>query len=158
MNARIADNRIVRHGLIAAICYAILGPVTVIAQEGSPVMQTVEDRSLQLARGNAEVLYYDADLGTVIIGDAAVAVASVAQSNSFVLTGLSEGKTNAIVLDGEGKMIDKIVLHVFAPGQRIVVWRGMRRDVQSCDPSCALLEDAPPVSSEASSIEKPGAR
>lgn len=148
MPCRAEKSRSVRRLKAAALVGAFAGCPPVGAQEALPNVATAlpSARTMVIERGRAALLEYEAQLGTVILGDSAVAIASVAQSDSLVLTGLTEGATNAIVLDDEGRRIDEINLHVIWSGHRIVVWHGRARDEQICDPFCAPASGAAPVS------------
>ncbi len=153
MPGREKEFRPARRLKAAALAAAIAGCPSAGAQEALPslVAAPPSARTLVIERGRAALLEYEAELGTVILGDSAVAIASVARSDSIVLTGLAEGATNAIVLDGEGRRIDEINLRVIRSGRRIVVWRGLAREVQICNPSCAPEGEAAPVSATAES-------
>jgi hypothetical protein len=102
-----------------------------IAQEAA-----LTARSLTVARGQAEIRRYLREPGTVIVGDAEVAAASIATSDILVLTGLQPGETNIIVLDDSGAEIDHIALRVVERGTTVVVRRGQERELLRCDPTC----------------------
>lgn len=102
----------------------------------------VSATALTVALGQAELRRYSREPGTIIVGDASVAAASIATSDILVLTGLQPGKTNVIVLDDSGAEIDHIVLSVVEPGTMIVVRRGQERQLVRCDPTCAPLDEA----------------
>ena len=123
-------------GLAAALCAGAAG-----AQEPTQ-SSTGPGAVLALTAGRAEVLRYDSTIGTVIVGDPAVAAASVAQSDSLVLTGIGAGETNVIVLDEAGDEMDRIVLSIPPRGWQIVIWHGTERDVLSCERFCRPADGA----------------
>ena len=97
---------------------------------------------LTIMPGYAEIIRYTQELGTVIVGDAAIVVASIAASDILILTALQAGVTNVIVLDDDGAQIDQFVLRVALPGSNIVVRRALEREIMRCNPLCAPIEEA----------------
>ncbi len=127
-----------------------------------PLEQESATGHLTVPLGQAEVVRYSREPGTVIIGDPAVAAASIAASDVLVLTGLQAGETNLIVLDDGGVQIDRMTLRVVEPGDTIVVRRGLDRQVVRCRPLCSPTDAsgfAPSGSSfpRASEAPDPGA-
>ena len=94
-----------------------------------------------IAPGQVELRRYSREPGTVIVGDAEVAVASIVSSKILVLTGLQPGETNVIVLDDGGDEIDQVTLRVVERGDTVVVRRGLERQLLRCDPACAPLDE-----------------
>lgn len=92
--------------------------------------------------GQAEIIRYTQEPGTVIVGNAEVVVASIAASDILVLTGLQVGVTNVIVLNDDGAQIDQFVLRVALPGNNIVIRRALERQIMRCNPLCAPIEEA----------------
>jgi Flp pilus assembly secretin CpaC len=92
--------------------------------------------SLTLLVGEAEVVRYPREPGTVIIGDPRIATASLATSDIVVLTGLEAGETNLIVLDDSGAQIDRVNLRIVDRGETVVMRRGVERVVLRCHPLC----------------------
>jgi len=86
----------------------------------------------------AKLVRIESPAHTVIVGNPAIADATVFDPNTLVITGRSYGTTNLIVLDEKGKPIADEVLSV-APPQTTTV-QIHRRDARftfSCDPNCA---------------------
>lgn len=111
------------------------------SQDGSLAQERAKVR-LTLPLGQAEVVRYSREPGTVIIGDPAVAAASIAASDILVLTGIQAGETNLIVLDDGGAQIDRMTLRVVERGDTVVLRRGLERQVLRCNPLCSPT-DAP---------------
>jgi len=105
------------------------------------VSQIRAQSRLTISPGHAEIIRYKQEPGTVIIGDAEVAVASIVTSDILVLTGLRAGVTNVIVLDDNGAQIDQIVLRVAMPGTTVIVQRALKRQVLRCDPRCSPVDE-----------------
>ena len=110
---------------------------------------------LTIPPGHAEIIRYAQEPGTVIVGDATIAVASIAGPDILVLTGLRAGVTNVIVLDDDGTEIDQVALRVALPGRTIVVRRELERQVLRCDPRCAPTDESGPAAAPAAPVPAP---
>ncbi len=108
--------------------------------------QTDQQTWLSIRPGQAEIIRYNKEPGTVIVGNSEIAVASFARSDTLILTGLQAGVTNVIVLDDDGEQIDRINLRVALSGQNVTVSRALDRQVLLCDPLCSPLGEAGIVS------------
>ena len=113
--------------LHAAISVAALAAVTgAQAEPGIEVIMN-QARIVKLARA--------AD--TIVVGNPAIADASVQDANTIVLTGRGFGVTNLVVLDSDGAaVIDEQVTVVRQTAQSVRIYR--RADIQtlSCTPYC----------------------
>ncbi len=106
------------------------------AVDGQPAGRPRTNDMLTLLVGQAEVVRYAQEPRTIIIGDPAVATASLATSDILVLTGLEAGETNLIVLDDSGVQIDRMTLRIVERGETVVLRRGIEREVLRCHPLC----------------------
>ena len=103
--------------------------------------------SLQVTVGHSRVLIGDAPFGTIIIGDDTIAGASLGPGNSIILTGLTAGSTNLIVL-GEGltPVLETRVAVVPVAGalrSTVTVTKGIQiREVYECRKSCQRMAEA----------------
>lgn len=98
-------------------------------------------RDVVLTTGYAEVFAYDVAPVAVILGDAEVAAANVTVADVLVLTARASGATNVIVLNEEGREIDRFRLMVRDSGGAVAVRRGVSRQVLRCDPGCRSAEE-----------------
>lgn len=74
---------------------------------------------------------------TVIIGNPAIAQATLSDDKTVVLTGKTPGSTNLIVMDADGGEVANIIVSVVAAGGRLVtVDEGNGRATYSCSDSC----------------------
>ncbi|ASY57857.1 pilus assembly protein N-terminal domain-containing protein [Sinorhizobium sp. CCBAU 05631] len=74
---------------------------------------------------------------TLIIGNPAIAHATLSDDKTVILTGKTPGSTNLIVMDAEGGEVANIVLDVVAAGGRLVtVHGGGGRSTYSCTEHC----------------------
>ncbi|WP_026617043.1 pilus assembly protein N-terminal domain-containing protein [Ensifer aridi] len=86
--------------------------------------------------------------GTLIIGNPAIAQATLSDDKTIVLTGRSPGLTNLIVLGADGAELANVTLDVAAAGGRLItVDEGDGRAMYSCSGRCELVrtgEAGPP--------------
>ncbi len=96
-----------------------------------------QDDMLRVSMNHARVLKLDRPVSKVIVGNAKVADATVADSTTIVLTGRSFGTTNLVLLDAEGNaIVDERVLVSIDEGNTVRVFRQTARTVLSCTPNC----------------------
>lgn len=113
--------------LLAAVCFAL--PVSVSAEEAAGIMRVYMNQ--------ARILKLDRPVSKVIIGNAQVADATVADPQTIVLTGRAFGATNLVLLDSEGNAIaDERILVSIDEGNTVRVFRQTDRAVLSCTPAC----------------------
>jgi Flp pilus assembly secretin CpaC len=86
---------------------------------------------------HAKVLKLDQPVSKVIIGNADVADATVADSRTIVLTGKAFGTTNLVLLDADGNaLLDERILVSIDEGNTVRMYRQTDRTVLSCTPTC----------------------
>jgi Flp pilus assembly secretin CpaC len=86
---------------------------------------------------HAKVLKLDQPVSKVIIGNAEVADATVADSRTIVLTGKAFGTTNLVLLDADGNaLLDERILVSIDEGNTVRMYRQTNRTVLSCTPTC----------------------
>ncbi len=86
---------------------------------------------------HARVLKLDRPVSKVIVGNAEVADATVADSTTIVLTGRNFGTTNLVLLDADGNaIVDERILVSIDEGNTVRVFRQTERSVLSCTPIC----------------------
>ncbi|MGO4351589.1 pilus assembly protein N-terminal domain-containing protein [Rhizobium sp. RAF36] len=98
---------------------------------------SAEEDMLRVYMDHARVLKLDRAVSKVIVGNAKVADATVADSKTIVLTGRSFGTTNIVLLDIDGNAIlDQTILVSIDEGNTVRVYRQTDRSVLSCSPAC----------------------
>jgi Flp pilus assembly secretin CpaC len=108
-------------------CGLVAGTVGVAAEEDL----------LRVFMNHARVLKLDRPVAKVIVGNAEVADATVADPTTIVLTGRSFGTTNLVLLDADGNAIaDERVLVSIDEGNTVRVFKQTERSVLSCTPNC----------------------
>jgi Flp pilus assembly secretin CpaC len=88
----------------------------------------------------AKVMRISRPADVVIIGNPAIADATIQDSQTLIITGHSFGMTNLIVLDAQGKSIaDEMVTVSPQNDQVVTVYRRASRQTLSCTPDCSPI-------------------
>jgi Flp pilus assembly secretin CpaC len=96
-----------------------------------------EPGNLVVIQDQAKLLRISAPAHTVIIGNPAIADATLQDSQTLVITGRSSGTTNLIILDQAGEPVEEQLITVGSPGGNAVsLFRGVQRFSLSCAPDC----------------------
>jgi hypothetical protein len=74
---------------------------------------------------------------SVVIGNPAVADASVQTGGWMILTAKGYGTTNLIALDRTGAVLMEKTVEVQPPQDVVVVYKGVDRETYSCTPECS---------------------
>jgi Flp pilus assembly secretin CpaC len=99
--------------------------------------QAVAD-PIAVAVDRAKVLRISRPADIVIVGNPAIADATVQDARTLIITGHSFGSTNIIVLDAAGQAIAEEIVTVTAPDDGLVtVYRRASRQTYSCTPDCS---------------------
>ncbi len=112
----------------------------VVAATGiTPGMCAAADDLLRVYMDHARILRLDRPVSKVIVGNAQVADATVADPKTIVLTGRSFGTTNIVLLDADGNaIVDERILVSIDEGNTVRVYRQTERSVLSCTPNCEV--------------------
>jgi Flp pilus assembly secretin CpaC len=114
---------------IVALAFILSGAGTGIA--------VGEEGMMRVFLNHAKVLKLDRPVSKVIVGNAKVADATVADSRTIVLTGKAFGTTNLVLLDADGNaLLDERILVSIDEGNTVRLFRQSTRTVWSCTPSC----------------------
>lgn len=94
---------------------------------------------LRVYMDHARVLRLERPVSKVIVGNAKVADATVADATTIVLTGRNFGTTNLVLLDADGNaIVDERILVSIDEGNTVRVFRQTERSVLSCTPNCEV--------------------
>ncbi|WP_457586881.1 pilus assembly protein N-terminal domain-containing protein [Ensifer canadensis] len=116
----------------ATLTLAIFGMLSLLA-----VPVNAQDNMMRVHMDHARVLKLDRPVSKVIIGNAEVADATVADARTIVITGRSFGTTNLVILDQDGNaIVDEQILVSIDEANTVRVYRQTSRTVLSCTPSC----------------------
>ena len=120
---------------IAALSFAGLAGVVAFAASATATepISVIVDR--------AKVLHISQPADVVIIGNPAIADATIQDSQTLIITGRSFGTTNLIILDKQGQSIaDNIVTVEPSNDQVVTVYRRASRQTLSCTPECSPVK------------------
>lgn len=93
---------------------------------------------IQVVVDRAKVMRISRPADVVIIGNPAIADATVQDSQTLIITGRSFGSTNLIVLDADGLAIADETISVGPQNDQVVtVYRRAARQTFSCTPDCS---------------------
>ena len=97
-----------------------------------------ETTNIDVVLNQAKVMHISRPADIVIIGNPAIADATIQDNQTLIITGHSYGTTNLIVLDSSGQPIASGMLTV-KPGddQVVTVYRRASRQTFSCTPDCS---------------------
>lgn len=96
-----------------------------------------EEGLMRVFLNHAKVLKLDRPVSKVIVGNAKVADATVADSETIVLTGKAFGTTNLVLLDADGNaLLDERILVSIDEANTLRLFRQTVRTVYSCTPAC----------------------
>ena len=119
--------------LMAALVLALAAPSVVMAQSVEPIVVVVD---------HAKVMRISAPAETIIVGNPAIADATIYDRQTIVITGKTAGTTNLVILDNKGKPIADEILKVAIPSDKIVSIQrgpGTAQFTYACTPICAPI-------------------
>ncbi len=124
------SSRLVRSALLAAMlagsAVAVLAPTTGHAAD-----------MVKVELDQARIYRLAAPASTIVIGNPAIADATLQDAQTLIVTGRAYGQTNLIVLDEQGETITDVQLAVLAASENLVtVYKGAKRQSLSCLPEC----------------------
>ena len=118
---------------IAALTFAGLASVAAFAA-------TTAAEPISVIVDRAKVLHISQPADVVIIGNPAIADATIQDSQTLIITGRSYGTTNLIVLDKQGQSIADNTITVEPSNDQVVtVYRRDLRQTLSCTPECSPI-------------------
>lgn len=112
------------------------GRFWIAAALATAVSGTASADQVTVTLDQAKIVRMAAPAGTVIIGNPAIADATLQDAQTLVITGRAYGTTNLLVLDASGEPIADDQLVVQAPTETVTVYRGAARASLSCSPVC----------------------
>ena len=112
--------------------------VLLIALAGTVLASEASAESIAVVVDRAKVLRISRPADVVIIGNPAIADATIQDSQTLIITGRSFGMTNLIVLDASGQTIADETITVGPQNDQVVtVYRRALRETLSCTPDCS---------------------
>lgn len=122
------STRLARSALLAAV---LVGPTvmtfTAVPSHAADMVKVELDQ--------ARIYRLAAPASTIIIGNPAIADATLQDAQTLIVTGRAYGQTNLVVLDEQGETITDVQLAVLAASENLVtVYKGAKRQSLSCLP------------------------
>ncbi len=108
----------------------------------------------EIGVGEARLLPIAGIPKTIIVGDDTTIAANIIQDDILVFTGIAHGKTNVIVLNSSGQIIEQVWVSVIKSGAPLTVRRGMSTEKFRCNPACRPEDQLPvaPTSGDAAAV------
>jgi Flp pilus assembly secretin CpaC len=93
---------------------------------------------IEVVLDRAKVMRVSRPADIVIIGNPAIADATIQDNQTLIITGHSFGTTNLIVLDSASQVIaDEVIMVAPQNDQMVTVYRRASRQTFSCTPDCS---------------------
>lgn len=107
------------------------------AMSGSGTASAAGDYPMFVTVDQATVIRLSTPASAIVVGNPAIADATIIDAMTLVITGRSFGTTNLIVLDSAGNLLTDELVTVQAATNQVVVYRRSVRQTYSCTPVCA---------------------
>lgn len=92
---------------------------------------------VEIKINRAKVMRVSRPASMIIIGNPAIADATIQDAQTLIITGKQYGTTNLIVLDKQGEPIaDEILTVSSALDGQVVIYKGASRQTFNCSPDC----------------------
>lgn len=112
--------------------------------------------AVEIGVGEARLLPVSGVPKTIIVGDDTTIAANIIQEDILVFTGIAHGRTNVIVLDSSGRVIEQVWVSVIKSGSPLTVRRGMATEEFRCNPACRPEDEVPAAPSPEETDAVPG--
>jgi Flp pilus assembly secretin CpaC len=114
-----------------------LFPVVALLATAAFAMPAKSEAGIEVTMNQAKIVKLTRPADTVVIGNPAIADASVQDASTIVLTGKGFGVTNLVVLDSDGSpIIDEQVTVVRQAASSVRIYRRAEVQTMSCTPYC----------------------
>jgi Flp pilus assembly secretin CpaC len=92
---------------------------------------------LEVVMNQAKIVKLARPADTIVVGNPAIADASVQDASTIVLTGRGFGVTNLVILDADGApIVDELVTVVRSTASSVRIYRRAEVQTMSCTPYC----------------------
>ena len=119
------------------LVFEALSTAALLAVSASAFRPVAADAGIEVEMNQAKIVKLARPADTIVIGNPAIADASVQDASTIVLTGKGFGVTNLVVLDNDGNpIVDEQVTVVRADGQLGPRLPPRRMQTLSCTPYC----------------------
>lgn len=95
------------------------------------------DTGIQVVMNQAKIVKLARAADTIVVGNPAIADASVQDANTVVLTGKGFGVTNLVILDSDGApIVDEQIFVTRQDARSVRIYRRAQVQTLSCTPLC----------------------
>ncbi len=111
--------------------------LTLAAIAGSSVPAANADTGMQVVMNQAKIVKLARPADTIVVGNPAIADASVQDANTIVLTGKGFGVTNLVIMDAQGSpIVDEQIYVTRQDASSVRIYRRAEVQTMSCTPRC----------------------
>lgn len=118
--------------VLAAACVA----ATLLGATGTASAAEEPITTAMVVIDQATLMRIDGVARSIIVGNPAIADATILDASTIIITGKSFGTTNLIILDGVGGIITNQLLTVQSNTTQLTLFRRSSRETFSCTPVC----------------------
>jgi len=111
--------------------------IAVLLAATSVITPAMAGADIEVTMNQAKIVKLSRPADTIVVGNPAIADASVQDASTIVLTGKGFGVTNLVVLDQEGSpIVDAQVTVVRQAASTVRIYRRAEVQTMSCTPYC----------------------
>ncbi|TIT24560.1 MAG: hypothetical protein E5W70_03385 [Mesorhizobium sp.] len=112
-------------------------PVAVLFAAAAFAVPAKAEAGIEVTMNQAKIIKLSRAADTIVVGNPAIADASVQDASTIVLTGKGFGVTNLVVLDQEGNpIVDEQITVVRQAASSVRIYRRSEVQTMSCAPYC----------------------
>ncbi|RWQ46842.1 pilus assembly protein N-terminal domain-containing protein [Mesorhizobium sp.] len=112
-------------------------PIAALLAATAVVVTAKAGAGIEVTMNQAKIVKLSRAADTIVVGNPAIADASVQDASTIVLTGKGFGVTNLVVLDQEGRpIVDEQITVVRQDASSVRIYRRAEIQTMSCTPYC----------------------
>ncbi|TIQ16319.1 MAG: hypothetical protein E5X61_28920 [Mesorhizobium sp.] len=112
-------------------------PIAALLAATALVVPVKAGAGIEVTMNQAKIVKLSRAADTIVVGNPAIADASVQDASTIVLTGKGFGVTNLVVLDQEGRpIVDEQITVVRQDASSVRIYRRAEIQTMSCTPYC----------------------
>ncbi|SIT55245.1 conserved exported hypothetical protein [Mesorhizobium prunaredense] len=112
-------------------------PIAALLAATALVVPAKAGAGIEVTMNQAKIVKLSRAADTIVVGNPAIADASVQDASTIVLTGKGFGVTNLVVLDQEGRpIVDEQITVVRQDASSVRIYRRAEIQTMSCTPYC----------------------
>ncbi|ESX77810.1 MULTISPECIES: pilus assembly protein N-terminal domain-containing protein [unclassified Mesorhizobium] len=112
-------------------------PIAVVLAAAAFAVPAKAGAGIEVTMNQAKIVKLSRAADTIVVGNPAIADASVQDASTIVLTGKGFGVTNLVVLDQEGNpIVDEQITVVRQAASSVRIYRRAEVQTMSCAPYC----------------------